>query len=245
MGLELWEGGQTGGLYDMLRCVLLAVMVGSCPLAAEPGACAGGTGALYSRHATVLNHGSLRSPDGKKNLTVGPASDPKTPNGSGLVFTVRVGERKFTAQLAGFDAEVLWSPDSAAFGVTQTEGGGGIGYRVYLFFVGEDGIRRVDVSPLVEKAFPMPGKCEVPVGPNTALVDWLQQGSERVLVAAEVVPVSICQCRGVFRLYEISIPNLRIEASYSQRDAKRKFSQSLGCELRTAADTCGDPTSRK
>jgi len=160
------------------------------------------------------------------------------------VFTVRVGGKEFTTQLVGFNAEVLWSPDSAAFGVTQTEGGGGIGYRVYLFFVGEDGIRRVDVSPTIEKAFHIPGKCEVPVRPNTALVDWLQD-SERILVAAEVIPVSICECKGTFRLYELSVPNLRIEASYSQRDAKQKFSQSLGCQLRTAADTCRDPTSRK
>jgi hypothetical protein len=228
-------------IEHMWRCIVLLVTVAaSSTLAGPQGACADPAATLYAGRAVYLTNGSLRSPDGSKTLIVQTASGPGKHDGNRLLFSIRLGKKQFNTQLAGFNAEVMWSPDSAAFGVTQTEGGGGIGYRVYLFFVGEDGIRRVDVSPVIEGAFRPPGKCEVPVRPNTALVDWLH-GSERILVAAEVVPVSICECKGTFELYEVAVPGLRIERTYSQRFAKQKFWHSLGCELREAPDTCSGP----
>jgi hypothetical protein len=88
----------------------------------------------------------------------------------------------------------------------------------------------VTVSNPVEKAFGMPTKCEVPVVPNTGFVTWLGQ-SNSILIAAEVVPVSVCRCAGMFRLYELHLPDLRIVRSYDQSTAQRKFANVLGCEL--------------
>jgi hypothetical protein len=156
---------------------------------------------------------------------------------------VSVAGKKFSTRLLGFDAEVLWAQDSSAFAVTQTEGGGGIGYRVYVFYVDETGLKRVDVSTVVEKAFGTPVKCEVPVPPNTGFVDWVD-GSERILVAAEVIPVSYCQCSGMFKVYELSLPDVRILHTYSQIEAKQKFSNLLGCELHDADDKCAEQTTK-
>jgi len=156
-----------------------------------------------------------------------------------LSFTVRVAGKKFSARLVGFDAEVLWSQDSAAFAVTQTEGSGGIGYRVYVFYVSETGLNKADVSKTVEKAFGSAVKCDVRVPPNTGFVDWMG-GSDKILVAAEVVPVSICECSGMFKVYELSLPDVRILRTYSQIEAKQKFSNLIGCELRDADDKCAE-----
>lgn len=190
---------------------------------------------LYSQRASVIEKGDIKSPDGRKTLRVTRVPDASYRTEGLLRFSVTAGSKPSSAQLAGFDAEVTWSPDSSAFAVTQTEGGGGFGYRVYIFYVEPDGLRKLTVSTPIEKAFGTPTKCEIPVVPNTGFVTWLG-GSERVLIAAEVVPVSVCQCSGMFRVYEVHLPDLKIINSFDQALAKEKFADVLGCELRDAKD---------
>jgi len=186
---------------------------------------------LYSAYAS--EDARVKSPDGKNLLSVRTQYDTRDPDGY-ISYRVRVGQQHFSARLSGFRAEVLWSPDSKAFAANQTEGGGGIGQRTYIFYLTDDGLRKLDVSAPVEKAFGAPVKCEVPVPPNTAILKWLD--SERILVAAEIVPVSICRCSGTFQTYEVSLPDLRIVHVYSQAETRRRFADALGCELRTADD---------
>ena len=223
--------------------VLLAASIGL--PASQKHSCPEGPHTLYSKRAVSAANGleGLKSPDGTKFLTVRLVEDEKNPDGSYLSFTVSIAGKKFSTRLPGFGAEVLWAQDSSAFAVTQTEGGGGIGYRVYVFYVGENGLKKVEVSGAVEKAFGTPVKCEVPVAPNTGIVDWVS-GSDRILVAAEVVPVSICQCSGTFKVYEVSLPDVRILHAYSQVEAKQKFSKLLGCELTDADDNCWKGTAK-
>jgi len=222
-----------------ILAVLLAASLGLS--ADQKNSCPDGPHTLYSKRAVSLDSGleRLKSPDGSKLLTVRTVQDSKDPDGSHISFTVSVAGKKFSARLLGFNAEVLWAQDSSAFAVTQTEGGGGVGYRVYVFYVGETGLKKVDVSRIVEKAFGTPVKCEVSVPPNTGFVDWVD-GSDRILVAAEVIPVSLCQCSGMFKIYELSLPDVRILHTYSQIEAKKKFSNLLGCELHDADDKCAE-----
>ena len=191
---------------------------------------------LYSWNASVLV-AALKSPDGKKVLTTErmPAKDDDDDLGS-IRYTVTFGGKRLTAELPGFDAELSWSSDSAAFAVTETEVGGGIGYGAYIFRMTDGGLEEINLSPLVAKAFGSPAKCEVPVAPNVGFVGWLD--SRRVLVAAEVVPVSICQCMGMFAAYEILLPDATIIHRYTQAEAKKRFWDLLGCELRDADDGC-------
>jgi len=188
---------------------------------------------LYSAYA--LEGMTVNSPDGKNRLTVKILHDEKHPDGD-ISYRVAVGGKHFSSRLGGWDTEVLWSPDSKAFSTNQTEGGGGIGHRAYVFYLTDVGLRRVDVSAPVEKAFGSPVKCEVPVPPNTAILKWLD--SKRILVVAEVVPVSICKCSGTFQTYEVSLPDLEILRVHSQAETRRLFGGALGCELRGADDRC-------
>ena len=192
-----------------------------------------GPHALYSQKAAVPEKGAIRSPDGQKTIKVTPVPNPPRDTERQLRFTVTAGGKSHSAVLDGFDAEVSWSPDSSAFAVTETEGGGGIGYRVYVFYVEPEGLRKLAISPPVEKAFGTPTRCEVAVPPNTAFVTWLG-GADRVLIAAEVVPVSICQCGGLFRAYEVHLPDLQVINTFDQSVAKKTFWNALGCELRDA-----------
>lgn len=195
---------------------------------------------LYSRLAADLeNDGkpiNVQSPDGKNSVTGVVVEDPKAPDGLVVRYTIHTGDAQFVTSLDGWGAEISWSPDFSAFAVTQTEGGGGIGYRVYVFYAGPSGVRKVDVSRIIEAATGFSSQCEVKVLPNTAVITWLSP--RRLLVGAETVPVSICKCDGSFEAYEVSLPDVKIEKRYSQQEAKKKFWNQLGCELRDADDRC-------
>lgn len=193
---------------------------------------------LYSRFAHDIHstRGAILSPDGKKSVRAWVVDAPKDPDGLEVAYEVRVGGRKFRTRLHGWDSEVSWSPDSSAFAVTETEGGGGIGYRVYVFYIQEKGLHKIDVSSVVEKAAGKSPGCEIKIYPNTAVIAWLT--ATRILVAAQTIPVSICQCSGAFSAYEVNLPDLDVVAHYSQRDVKHRFWNLLGCELRDADNKC-------
>jgi hypothetical protein len=207
----------------------------------EKNTCVEGSHTLYSEYAVPLDNGltRIKSPDGKKLLTVRRVEDQRDPDGVHMSFLVEVGGRRLHTKLLGFNGEVSWSPDSSAFAVTEIEGGGGIGENAYVIYVDENNLKKIDVFRPVVSAFGVPAKCEVPVPPNTAFVGWLN-GSANILVVAEIVPVSICPCSGTYELFELALPDLRIIQRYSQIEAKQKFGSLLGCELRDAKDACVD-----
>jgi hypothetical protein len=177
---------------------------------------------------------NIKSPDGNKGLTIRPFLNEE--KGQFVSFRLREGHSIYTHQLFGWDPEILWSPDSKQFAVNQTIGGGGFGERPYIFSLQSGRLRSIDISAPVRRAFGNPVQCEVPVQPNTAVIKWLD--SNRVLVVAQVVPVSICKCSGTFKSYELSLSDLKILRSYSQKETKRLFADSLGCELLDADDAC-------
>jgi hypothetical protein len=221
-------------MSNAISSTVLFLALAAVALGQEKTSCdTSGPHPLYSQQASVIEKGDIKSPDGRKALSVTRVPDASDRTEGQLRFTVTAGNKRYSAQLDGFNAEVTWSPDSSAFAVTQTEGGGGFGYRVYVFYVEATGLRKLTVSTPIEKAFGTPTKCEIPVLPNTGFVTWLS-GSERVLIAAEVVPVSVCQCAGMFRVYEVHLPDLHIVNSFEQSLAQEKFADVLGCELRDA-----------
>src|SRR5260370_6122260 len=151
-----------GALYSLfLVLVLIATAVGkerySCPAAIHT---------LYSRNAISLNSASqhtvrLISPDGKKTLLARTVEDPKNQDELQIRYTVKFAGKTFQTKLVGFNGEVAWSTDSHAFAVTQTEGGGGLGSRVYVFYVDETGLRKPGGAFPLEDDFGNPVKCEV------------------------------------------------------------------------------------
>jgi len=227
----------------LARAILIGLFAVSCPIvfaqsAGVPSYC----GSQYSTNATSLDSAaehpvSVSSPDKQKIViarTIYGTSD------EGHVrYSVRVARKTFRAKLPGFNGEVTWSPDSKAFAVSETEGGGGIGARVYVFFVDADGLHKIDVSEPIEKDFGYPVRCDVKIPPNTGVVSW-GLDSSTLYVAAQVIPVSLCKCMGTFRVYEINLPSLAIVRGYSQKQSKERFKALLGCDLRDANDACVD-----
>jgi hypothetical protein len=202
------------------------------PSGAQKGPCEDRT--LYARLATENGHDPINSPDGKKSVTAMRVEAPTDPEGQYMRLLVRAGQKSFSARLNGFRAEILWAPDSSSFAVNETEGGGGFDQRAYIFYVKESGLKKLDVSRPVEKAFGFQGKCDAPLLPNSAVLAWL--APDRLLVVAEVADVSVCKHPGTFLTYELSLPDLKILERHTQREAKQKFMQYLGCELRDADD---------
>ena len=190
---------------------------------------------LYAKKAKDADSGRVYSPDGRKWVTARRAYVPNSDEEVQMRISVHLGKKQFTTELNGFRAEILWSPDSSAFAVNETEGGGGIGQRTYVFYVSSEGLRKLDASMSVEKAFGQPVKCEMPVPPNTAILTWLTPN--RVLVGAEVINVSLCEHMGTFQTYQVSLPDLKIITVLSQSETKARFGEYLGCELRGADDS--------
>jgi hypothetical protein len=225
---------------NWLLLIVLTVCATSV-LQAQRSSCPKGFHTLYSKKATSLDPALTRpvritSPDGQKVLSIRTVEDSRDPDGLHVNYSVRFAGKTFRTKLLGWNGEVAWSPDSKAFAVTQTEGGGGLGSRVYVFLVGETELAKLDVSRPIEKDFGNPVKCEPPnTKPNTGFVRW---GEDSLLVAAEVVNVSTCDCMGTYRVYEMNVPALTIRRTYSQLEAKKLFWAELGCELRDANDSC-------
>ena len=209
----------------MSKFLIAVLVLVSAIASAQQPSCA--TKTLYSLASISLAEDvtQIKSPDSKKTLVVRREREER------MIYTVTYKGRSFKATLPGFNGEVAWSPDSQAIAVSETEGGGGIGSRVYLFFIQESGLKKVETSKPIEMEFGNPVLCETKVPPNTGFVAW-GKDSSRVFVAAEIVPISLCKCMGAYRVYELKVPELEVVRTYSQVDARKEFANLLGCELR-------------
>ncbi|MGC1414046.1 MAG: hypothetical protein WA817_02100 [Candidatus Acidiferrum sp.] len=178
----------------------------------------------------------IPSPDGKKMMVVRPDQNAELPRST---LVVKAFGHDFEV---GFtwspDCEVAWSPDSRAFFATYTMGGAVGGFVTQVFFVQPNGLKLVKPTAEIVKDFmSRPRYCYWDEGPNVGGIMWLGDSS-RMLVAAESLPHSNCEEMGMFRAYEITIPEGKIIHTYDQLSAKRLFWPHLGEELRNADDEC-------
>jgi hypothetical protein len=206
--------------------------------------CPDGPHTLYSQRAVSFDNDlvKLQSPDRKKILIVKRVWDDKSPEGVYFSFSVETAGRSLTTRLEEYtNGEALWSPDSSAFAVTATNN---CGARAFVFDVEQGGLKAVDVDSVVQKAFGMPVKCEIPVQANTGVVDWAGS-SANILIAAEVTPCSFCECSGMYEVYDVDLRQGQIARTYTQMAAKKKLWKLLGCELRDADNGCADRLQRK
>jgi len=202
--------------------------------------------AAYSRQATAIWEnfvwdGSkptgkviVPSPDEKKVVTA--VFDEKT---DGVLLKVTSGVKEFRINvIGGVGSEIAWSPDSRAFFLTwSTEGLTGE-FHTLLYYVSDSRLEKISLDPIVKRAFGHPVLCEGGPGPaNVAAVAWLE-GSRRILVAAEVPPISICDSYGIFKAFDVSVPDSIVIKPYDQLTAKKKFWSYLGRRLREAPDRC-------
>jgi hypothetical protein len=175
------------------------------------------------------------SPDGKKNIQIHFVVDDEH---EWLYFNLRHGSHTSKFRIEGTGAELLWAPDSKAFAVTTWDGASGFGVYTRIYrWTRQERVKEVNITPTVFNAFGHPVRCEPPMAPNTGTVEWLKD-SKRILVAAQVVPVSVCDSMGMFKLYELDLSTMHVVRVYNQIAAKRDFGNLLGCSLRAAEDGC-------
>lgn len=198
---------------------------------------------MYARHAEpvwdrVMPEGALRlvSPDRRTQIVARYSENEGDDGHVTLVVRGALGHGRVRLG-PGVGSEVLWSPDSRAFAVTTSDGGGNGLYRTLVVAGGQRGLLVHDLTPLVQRAFGHPVRCGWREPPNVGAVRW-QGGTARLLVAAEIVAHSNCDSFGTFRVYEIDWRAGRITRRYDQLDAKRRYANSLGQELRAAPDLC-------
>jgi hypothetical protein len=185
--------------------------------------------------------GTIQIPslDGTKAVTA--AYDQKTDL---LLLTVASGGKQFKVKLqGGVGAELAWSPDSKAFFVTWSDAGLDGEYHTLVYYVSEHGLRKVNLDLATKRAFGHPVPCLGSTLVNVVGVAWVE-GSQRMLVAAQVPPLSICDSYNTFKAFEVSLPAAVVIKPYGQVPAKKKFWTYLGKDLRDAPDGCvTDPKS--
>jgi hypothetical protein len=177
----------------------------------------------------------IPSPDGKKSIRIHFVVDDEN---EWLYFNLKQGSHSSKFRVEGTGAELLWAPDSKAFAITTWDGASGFDIYTRVYRLTAQGkFKEVNVNPTIFNAFGHPVRCETPMAPNTATLAWLK-GSNRILIAAQVVPVSVCDGMGMFKLYELDVPTMHVVHVYNQILAKQKFHDALGCWLRMADDSC-------
>lgn len=171
----------------------------------------------------------LRSPDRQKAVSFE----------GGFRLVVDVSGWRHSVEYAAWPCpELKWSADSRAFFLNYSNGGSVGEWEVRVYYPSRAAVQRVDPAPSVVRDFLLTyPKCFEPEMPNVAGIAWLK-GSQRLLVATQVLPHSNCDSMGTFAVYEVEVLGAKILHRYGQLEAKQRFWQFLGPELRAADDQC-------
>jgi hypothetical protein len=137
----------------------------------------------------------------------------------------------------GLNTEVLWSPDSLAFTLTGSCCGANGQYQTDVFYVFKNRLVKLQLTPLVERAFGHPVRCTWTESPNVGAVKWLA-GSKELLVAAQIINHSNCDSYGTFKAYVVDLRVPRVVKVLNQLETKRGYREYLGEELLNSPDDC-------
>ncbi len=128
-------------------------------------------------------------------------------------------------------AELVWSPDSTAFFITETDGGWVGTWHVRVYLIKNEVVYYSDVTQEVIKQFKKQYKCMDPEEPNVGAVKWLK-GSKNLLLVAEVPPHSTCPEMGKIRGYIVEIPTGKVIKEFSKKELKAQWGKYLGQRLK-------------
>ncbi len=219
-----------------LRSILAAAAAILLVAAAPAGFYARQAQPIWHRIAGVPAGLQLEAPDRQTHVLARYEETEKTDGEVTLRVRGKLGSGTVSLG-AGVNSELLWAPDSGAFAVTTSDGGAIGLYRAIVVGTGRNGLQVTDLSPLIRSAFGRPVKCGWPEDPNVAIVQW-RDGSQKVIVAAEIIAHSNCDSFGTFKAYEVDWRARRITRTFDQIEAKRLFGRSMGIELRNAPNEC-------
>jgi hypothetical protein len=163
----------------------------------------------------------IPSPDGRKILAVTETE---------VLVKESTGEQ--VGQEIGINtlAEIIWSPDSSAFAVTQSDGGAVGTWYVEVYRILHRRLQKIVVMKTVVADFQKrTGGCPEEDA-NVAAVGW--PGPKVLLVVAEAPPHSSCRDMGKVRGYEVSVTNGRLIRKYKADKLKNIHLKLLGPRLK-------------
>jgi hypothetical protein len=180
---------------------------------------------------------TVTSPDGRSRVVVQYDDD----RGMMIRTEGAIGKLSFSTD-AFVASELTWAPDSMAFFITGSDGGAVGDYHLLVVDRFGGHLAMKEATKAIHAAFGHPVKCDVPEAPNVGGIKWLP--GHHVLVAAEVLPHSVCDGMGTFKAYELDPATMTVGRAYGQLEAKKLFGPDLGQELTAADDGCvKQPTS--
>lgn len=194
----------------------------------------------FARTAVLLKPSHLCLPRKKRTLAGRQegrfaSSTRRQRGGLPIPVIVKTPHGQLTSKIAfGLNGQVLWNTDSSGFAVTGSSGGANGQYQSSAFSLQNGRLVQIPLTRLIEKAFGQPMKCGWPETPNVAAVKWLDQ--KRLLLAAEIINHSNCDCFGTFKGYVVDVINRSVVRVYDQLEAKRQFHADVGPWLRDAND---------
>jgi hypothetical protein len=151
---------------------------------------------------------------------------------------VEVGEKKISPPLKAstvlYPAELTWAPDSRAFFITHSIGYS-TGYHTEIYRLTDNGLLQIALDATIKKDFDRHHKCfdgQVGNDANVAGLKWLD-GSDQLLVIAEVPPLGICKEEEYFGGYEISVGSGQIMGRFSPQQLADRWSAVLGERLKS------------
>lgn len=201
----------------LLTLVLSGLLCSRAETATSPG--------MWSREATSLlwvptiGKIEIPAPDRRRAVIIEDVRLDVLMDGQKLPGTENEG--------VGSLAEVAWSPDSRAFFVTESYGGEVGDWHVWVYRIENEKVRFLRVTEQVVKGFKRHYRCEDPEEPNIGAIKWVN-GSNQLLVVAEVPPHSSCPEMGKIRGYSVEVPSGRIVREFGEKELRARWGRFLG-----------------
>ncbi len=130
-------------------------------------------------------------------------------------------------------SEVLWSPDSIAFAVTSSFGGYVGDWHVRVYLIKGNRVTGLKVTTPAQRDAMRRYRCN-PSQPNEppefGALAW-QNGSRKLLIAAQVPPHSSCPDMGKLFGYVVSVPDGHILIRLSEAQIRTEYGPLLGARL--------------
>jgi hypothetical protein len=171
----------------------------------------------------AASNAEIWSPNHAWKVVTRPSMD-----GATRLFAIDQVRHAFPIEAASWSCpEISWSPASALFFVTYSDGGAVGTYHVAAYRISSGRMKKLDLTGAArrdfQKRYP---KCFSPEAPNIAGIAW-SADSRQLLVAAQVLPHANCDDMGTFNIERIPQPA-----------ARALLHGVIGPALRAADDAC-------
>jgi len=124
-------------------------------------------------------------------------------------------------------AELLWSPNSKAFVLSQSDGGWVGRWYVVVYKIKNGHVLKLNIGKSIIKSFKKYYSCAEVEEPNIAAIKWLRGGKE-LLMVAEVPPHSSCPEMGKIRGYIVDLLSEKITKEIDEKKFRKKWNCYLG-----------------